>query len=122
MKELGIKIGDKGRGTFRFGAGLALITVRESSPMEVGEGLENLGGFALSGRLYFGPERVYGRFTQARWRDGTTYPICVELGERHWLNQSLKWTPGVPREDVGGPADSAVVFPTQSIRAVERFE
>ncbi len=119
MKELGIKIGDEGRATFPIEGDAGPITVRESSPMEHVSGLK-LGSFELTGRLYFGPERVYGRFTQARGRrSGKTFPVCLELGESEGFHD---WTLGVKRKDVGGPADSAVVFSTQSLRAVEHFE
>jgi serine/threonine-protein kinase len=119
MKELGIDIGEVGAADFGDPdkpEGRILKTVRESTPMLVA-GLEGLGNFEITGRLYLGPERVYGRFTQARGlRSGKTYPVCLELVARD------EKTLGAPREDVGGPADSAVVITTQAVRAVERFE
>ncbi|WP_257462160.1 serine/threonine protein kinase [Archangium lipolyticum] len=42
-------------------------------------------GTAMSGRLVFGKNQVYGRFTQMRLPSGETLPICLELsryGER----------------------------------------
>uniref|UniRef100_UPI00286A8740 serine/threonine protein kinase n=1 Tax=Archangium sp. TaxID=1872627 RepID=UPI00286A8740 len=36
-------------------------------------------GTELTGELFFGDERVYGRFTQARIRGGDPFPICVQL-------------------------------------------
>ena len=90
-------------------------------PIKAGtDNLGQLAGSELTGRLYLGPERVYGRFTQARvLRTGKTYPVCLEL-----IGRSTGWgePPGVDRKDVGGPADAAVVFSTQAVRAVERFE
>ncbi|HYO65307.1 MAG TPA: hypothetical protein VEU33_04435, partial [Archangium sp.] len=119
MKELGIDIGEVGRVSFGETdkpEGRLLKTVRESTPMEVLE-LDGLGNYELTGRLYLGPERVYGRFTQARGRrSGKTYPVCLELVSRR--DETL----GAYREDVGGPTDSALVITTQRVRAVERFE
>ncbi|KFA90194.1 serine/threonine protein kinase [Archangium violaceum] len=118
MKELGIDIGDVGIASFGEPdkeEGRLLKTVRESTPMRAMR-FERLSNLTLTGRLYLGPERVYGRFTQANWRDGTTRPVCLELVTRD--GETL----GVPRDDVGGPADAAVVITTQGLRAVERFE
>lgn len=118
MKELGIDIGEVGDADFgpREPGSSQRLTVRESTPMRVTD-LERLSNFTLTGRLYLGPERVYGRFTQARGRrSGKTYPVCLEL-----VAYEDK-TPGARREDVGGPADSAVLLDTQRVRAVERFE
>jgi serine/threonine-protein kinase len=42
-------------------------------------------GTAMSGRLVFGRNQVYARFTQMRLPNGETFPICLELsryGER----------------------------------------
>jgi serine/threonine-protein kinase len=36
-------------------------------------------GTELTGELFFGEERVYGRFTQARIRGGDPFPVCVQL-------------------------------------------
>jgi serine/threonine-protein kinase len=119
MQELGVDVGDTGDIDFPpYDDGVQRVTVRESTPVRA-LSLRRLSSFELTGRLYLGPERVYGRFTQARWRDGTTYPVCLELGVHTGV---YEFTPGVEREDVGGPADTAVVFSTQDVRAVERFE
>ncbi|WP_160174523.1 serine/threonine protein kinase [Archangium violaceum] len=118
MKELGINIGAAGYADFgpREPGTSQRVTVRESTSMRV-LGLGQLGNYWLTGRLYLGPERVYGRFTQARGaRSGKTYPVCLELVAYE------DETPGARREDVGGPADSAVVIDSQKVRAVERFE
>jgi hypothetical protein len=62
------------------------IPVREDSTVEVpGHWMTSTGQIALpnrtrlSGRLYFGEKRVYGRFTEARTPSGDTYKICMEL-------------------------------------------
>jgi hypothetical protein len=85
--------------------------------VELDQPLGKLGiGTELSGRLYLGAERVYGRFTLAKTPAGKTYPVCIELVQR-WRD-----TRGAVREDVGGPADSAVVISSQDVRAVDHFE
>ncbi|WNG63102.1 protein kinase [Archangium gephyra] len=125
MEELGIRISNTAAGAFPHEGEAQRVTVRESTPMRVFivGGLNNLGqlaGSELTGRLYLGPERVYGRFTQARvLHTGKTYPVCLEL-----IGRTTGWgePPGVDRKDVGGPADAAVVFSHQAVRAVERFE
>jgi serine/threonine-protein kinase len=122
MEELGIRIGATAYAEFPVDGSAQRVTVRESTPMLVfppERKFGQLAGSELTGRLYLGPERVYGRFTQARTYTGKTYPVCLEL-----VGRSTGWgePPGVGREDVGGPADAAVVFSTQAVRAVERFE
>ncbi|MCY1081930.1 serine/threonine protein kinase [Archangium lansingense] len=92
------------------------VTVNESTPVQMGERLGKLIA-RLHGRIHIGAERIYGRFTEARMQ-GKTYPVCVELGQ--W--KGTRWIPGVEREDVGGPADSAVVWSTQYVKAVDHFE
>jgi serine/threonine-protein kinase len=122
MRKLGISPGDTEMAIFPGGEdGLQRVTVRESTPVETvkrgGElGLGQLGSVRLTGRLHLGPERVYGRFTQAQTHTGETYPVCLELV--HADERTL----GARRMDVGGPADTAVVVSTTYVRAVERFE
>jgi serine/threonine-protein kinase len=117
MKELGIHIGDKSAVDFPVVGSVKPVTVRESTPVETLDVLGQWGGgIELTGRLYLGPERVYGRFTQARAHTGKTYPVCFELIHRD------QETLGAIRKDVGGPADSAVVSSSQYVRAVDRFE
>ena len=121
MEELGIRISNTVTVEFPVDGSAQRVTVHESTPMRVFafNNLGQLDGSQLTGRLYLGPERVYGRFTQARTHTGKTYPVCLEL-----IGAYTRWgePPGVEREDVGGPADAAVVFSTQYVRAVERFE
>ncbi len=68
----------------------------------------------LSGRLFFGEKRVYGRFTRLQLPTGETYPVCLELwGSDH--------APGVELKARLGP-DTARVFSEVMVRAVKRFE
>ncbi|MFY0563347.1 serine/threonine protein kinase [Archangium lansingense] len=116
MKELGIAIGDTAGVAFPVEGGVKRVTVRESTPVRTVDRLGQLDPVHLTGRLYLGPERVYGCFTQARTHTGKTYPVCMELIHRD------EETLGAERYDVGGPADAAVVLSTQYIRAVDRFK
>ncbi len=116
MKELGIHIGDTATGHFPVEGGAKPVTVRESTLFTTNMKFGQLGPVFLTGRLYLGPERVYGRFTQAEDGTGKTYPVCLELVHRD------ERTLGAERKDVGGPPDAAVVISTQAVRAVDRFE
>jgi eukaryotic-like serine/threonine-protein kinase len=90
------------------------VTVREYTPVRLLRPLGKLAaGTELSGRLLFGRERVYGRFTQARTKEGETYTVCLEL--------SYAGTRGIEIEREAGP-DAVVVFSTVDVRAVSRFE
>jgi serine/threonine-protein kinase len=122
---LGIPISATGDVLFpptRGGAGRR--DVRQSVTVEFGVDWDNRWkkrldqNTVLSGRLFFTTDRIYGLFTEARTADGTTYPVCLELVERGARLAER----GVKREDPGGPADSAVIFSTQEVRAVRRFD
>jgi serine/threonine-protein kinase len=67
----------------------------------------------LSGRLYFGEGRVYGRFTEARTPTGETYPVCMELFDEGKLGLKLSASsePGKP-----------LVVPSTRVRVVDRFQ
>ena len=68
----------------------------------------------LSGRLFFGEKRVYGRFTQLQRPTGESYPVCLEL----WGRDDA---PGVELKARLGP-DTARIFSDVLVRAVKRFE
>jgi len=68
----------------------------------------------LSGRLFFGEKRVYGRFTQLQRPTGESYPVCLEL----WGTDNA---PGVELKARLGP-DTARIFSDVDVRAVKRFE
>lgn len=113
MKVLDIDIGDRADGTFPVIGNAKPVTVQEFTTFTLLDDLGKLkAGTVLSGRLIFGESRVDGRFTQARYR-GQTYPVCFELQYRGKRGTAIK------RD--GGP-DSAVVFSTANVEAVERFE
>jgi len=125
MEQLGIRVGMEGEVDFPYKGGAKPVTVRESTPVEITYSMGRLyRGTVLSGRLILGESRVYGRFTEARPHPnqpdigGKVYPVCLEL----ITNVAFRVERGVPRDDVGGPVDSAVVISAQTVRAVERFE
>ncbi|WP_309893080.1 protein kinase domain-containing protein, partial [Archangium sp.] len=69
-------------------------------------------GTELTGELFFGDERVYGRFTQARIRGGDWFPVCVQL-------RANDDTLGLPIE--GRPAtDTALVNRSFYVEAVAK--
>ncbi|WP_309891587.1 hypothetical protein [Archangium sp.] len=117
MKKLGISIGQEAPGIFPVVGGSKPVTVNKFSTFALTESLGELkAGTVLSGRLIFAEGRVYGRFTQARQsrsKGSQTYPVCLELqyfGKR-----------GVEIERDTGP-DSAIVFSSAQVEAVDRFE
>lgn len=68
----------------------------------------------FTGRLFVS-DRVYGRFTHARTRDGKRFPVCLEL-----LSESL--VKGLERKPGDDSPTSARVFTTAAVRAVGEFE
>jgi serine/threonine protein kinase len=68
----------------------------------------------FDGSLHFGPDRVYGRFTQARLPGGETLPVCIEL-VAHTGGKGLKM------KERTGP-HTARVLSMGFIRPVQRFE
>jgi serine/threonine-protein kinase len=67
----------------------------------------------LSGRLYIGEGRVYGRFTEAMTPAGETYTVCLELSDDR--------QPGAEAEPRSTP-DNVLLYAVQGVRPVKRFE
>ncbi|AKJ05952.1 serine/threonine-protein kinase [Archangium gephyra] len=65
----------------------------------------------FSGRLYFGTDRVYGRFTKATLPGGEVVPVCLQLRRQHWEF-------GVPLE----PESTRNKFIIRSSVTVERVD
>jgi serine/threonine protein kinase len=121
MAKVGIKVGDK---NFRGGVFLlqgrpgVLISVKEGwTRARVGGMFGELpGGIIVKGRLLFGGDRVYGRFTEAQDSEDVTrrWQVCLELvggdGDRGLLM------------DPGSTADAAKVWNSARVRAVAHFE
>jgi serine/threonine-protein kinase len=130
MKKLGI-LGDYSAVAFGEPQRNELFPVQEGSfsvrvggHWKVGEGPTGAGGqialpdnTVLSGRLYFGEKRVYGRITEARTPNQETSPVCMELIE----GGGYPWTRGIEPKSMEG--NTAKVFPRGiDAKAVERFE
>jgi hypothetical protein len=117
MAELDIDIGVELRAIFTAGPGGEFLSVREgwTSIRVLGGERGKLPGLTiLKGRLFFGGERVYGRFSQAQEPRGTrTWPVCFEL-----LDMDGKR--GLEMES-GSTAEAARVFNSAEVRAVDRF-
>ncbi|HYO52619.1 DUF2381 family protein [Archangium sp.] len=69
-------------------------------------------GTILLGRFYFGKERVYGRFTEARIPSGESYKICMELYDGFTLGMTL---------EEGSTTDRPLIAGIGNVRAMRRF-
>jgi hypothetical protein len=74
------------------------------------------GGLLISGTLTLGRDRVYGRFTEARIRDGEPFPVCLEMMDM------LKGGRGSLIRELGGSPDSALIYSTVYVVAVNQFK
>jgi len=125
MRRLGIptdddEFGDEALSAFA-GAVPGFVVVREGpgARLILFERLGQLGpDTVVSGRLLFGKERVYGRFTEARTPGGDIYSVCLEA----WGSWQGLAERGLRRQpDEGGPG-TATVIASPHLKAVERFE
>lgn len=69
----------------------------------------------LTGKLYFGEGRVFGRFTRAWTPQGTSFPICAEIWDDD-QKKGLQVKPGSTRDNVQVFSYSA------HVRAVRHFD
>jgi hypothetical protein len=126
MKKLGI-LGD--RSSIDFGGDKPVsvqegpFSVRVAGHWKVGEGPTGAGradchttNTMLSGRLYFGEKRVYGRFTEARPPNQEAFPVCMELVRGRERERGI-----VPASMEG---NTVMVYPQgfNRVMPVERFE
>ncbi|WP_309892407.1 serine/threonine-protein kinase [Archangium sp.] len=121
MRRLGIRTGEEAGGIFPSVRDVEAAIVREGPGARfiVQEPLGQLeAGTVLTGRLLFGEEYVYGRFTQARTPGGDTYSVCLEAWSA-WRGVATRGLHRLP--DEGGPG-TATVIPSPDVKAVERFE
>ncbi|WP_257454938.1 serine/threonine-protein kinase [Archangium lipolyticum] len=98
------------------------VPVREDTPVRVGGHWVNAQGqialptnTRLSGRLFFGENRVYGRFTTAHTPSGETYRVCMELLDTS-DNVGLALKPG------SEPPGNVLVSPVAQVRVVDHFD
>jgi hypothetical protein len=115
MEKLRIKLGDTGDAAFHAEGNPRPVTVKEgwtSARLPIPwKGLPP--GTILVGKLIFGGERVYGRFTEARLPEGGgTVRVCAEVWEER--------RPGTPIWP-GSTADNVKVGSAVIVKAVERF-
>ncbi|HYH96210.1 serine/threonine-protein kinase [Hyalangium sp.] len=118
MEKLGIKVGDRGDATFPVNGDPRPITVKEGgiSVRLYGRWGELPQNTLLFGKLSFGRERVYGRFTQAQLpKGGGTVRVCAELVE------AITGKPGEPMWS-RSTADDVKIGSVATVRAVDRFE
>ena len=71
------------------------------------------GRTVFSGRIYFGKERLYVRFTQAELSGGERLPVCVQVMTNQKLGMPL--APGSTRKTV-------LMYPSISVETVHRFD
>jgi serine/threonine-protein kinase len=69
----------------------------------------------VRGQLFFGKDRIYGRYTEAILPDFTSFPVCLQLHDR--TNGTL----GVPKLPGSGPG-AALILNGGYVQAVQRFE
>jgi serine/threonine-protein kinase len=122
MKELGFTFGEyrgaefpnENFGTERF------IPVREGpgTTMTLDEtGTKLPDRTVVSGELFFGGDRIHGRFTRAQTPQGETYPVCLVLTDRSG-NIGL----GADNAKPGKEPGTALVVDSEGVMAVERFK
>jgi eukaryotic-like serine/threonine-protein kinase len=117
--KLGVRVGQTFSGYLSTKGGAQDITVRQgATSIELGPlALDKEGGdIFLSGTLTIGEERVYGQFTQARIRDGQPFPVCFEMRD------IFKGGKGSAISERRGDPDSARIWSTVDLKAVDRFE
>jgi serine/threonine-protein kinase len=71
----------------------------------------------VSGELFFGKDRIHGRFTQAHTPQGETYPVCLVLTDDVG-NIGL----GADNVKPGKEPGTVLVVDSEGVMAVERFE
>jgi serine/threonine-protein kinase len=116
MKKLRIKVGTRGHSTFPIEGDPRPITVKEGwgSVMLWAPWKDLPANTLLAGKLSFGGERIYGRFTEARIPRVGSVRVCMEL---------VEIPGGEPGEPMwpGSTADSVKVSSAVRVEAVDRF-
>lgn len=115
MAKLGIPVEDKNpiRWILRGPTG---VRPAQAGPTQVFllDGWGDLPSYTrLSGQLFLGEQRIYGRFTEAQLPDtGRTFPVCMELDEAgRGMAPSQQSTP-----------EKMLIWEASYVRAVKRFE
>jgi hypothetical protein len=123
MQKLGLYMGEAGGVSFNPHVEAArVVTVRETRVQVLVEStLGERGLRALAGRLTFGGERVYGRFTEGYMRGSDEpFPVCMQLVSLDPI--ARRFVLGTPIEpDSTGP-DTVGIWSGQYVQTVRRFE
>ncbi|AEI62445.1 serine/threonine-protein kinase [Corallococcus macrosporus] len=115
MEKLGVKVGDHWGVSFLVNKPQVIkVTDGPAELLLLADWNRMPNSTIFSGRLIVS-DRVYGRFTHARTRDGKSFPVCLEL-ESEFLVKGLAREPG------DDSPTSARVFTTGDVRAVDAFE
>jgi serine/threonine-protein kinase len=110
-QELGLGIGVDNSASFVLEEDTGRVAVRPG-PVTIWSGVQwgkLESETPLTGELFFGEGRVYGRFTQAHLKGGRTLPICMEL-----YDSTRDRKRGVVMRST--PADSVEIFSTVKVR------
>lgn len=94
------------------------LAVREGPGLSatlVGDWGQLPGGTVLYGQVYFGSERVFARFTEARLPEGRRLAVCLQLVD------SADWRPGLVPEH-GSRGAQASLWSAADVEAVVRYE
>lgn len=94
------------------------LAVREGPGLSatlVGDWGQLQAGTVLYGQVYFGAERVFARFTEARLPQGRRLAVCLQLVD------SSDWRPGL-RPEYGSRGAQASLWPAADVEAVVRYE
>jgi serine/threonine protein kinase len=121
MTRLGLRWGELSECFWYEGVSGRPVPVREDTPLYVAGHWETSTGqialpdeTRLTGRLYVGEGRVYGRFTEAHTPGGDTYPVCLELRDSS-DNFGVEIEPGSEPGNI-------LVGPFVQVKVVDRFE
>lgn len=117
MARLNIVVGHLFTGAIHPGPAAQVVSVKEgwANVRLAGSFGELPPGAILKGRYLLGGTRVYGRFIQAQDREGTrSWPVCIEM-------RDIEGRRGLELEP-GSTAETAKVYSTVEVKAVDRFE
>ena len=120
MASLGIEPDQSRLATFPIEGNAARIVIPHGTPIILIEawGRDDVlpQHTVFTGELFFGAERAYGRFTQARTPQGKVYPVCMELfGDESPYRRGEQIEPG-------SKPGAVILGSTVYLHAVERFE
>ncbi len=121
-EKLGIRVGDYARVVIDNDKGVGSVPIAVPAGDIESELTDDLGKLPgedkriwLYGQLFFGKDRVYGRYTKAQLEDFTFVPVCLQLHDRK------DGTLGVPKQPGSGPG-AALILNVGYVMAVQRFE